>query len=94
LTVTEAITIGLPMAIIQPTPGQEDGNTAFLTGNGSGIYLKSIKELENFMAELLRNPAIIKQMRQNALKLAKLDATQSILTEMNKLIREKDKVAR
>ncbi|HBE79277.1 MAG TPA: hypothetical protein DDW65_16120 [Firmicutes bacterium] len=91
LTVTEAITIGLPMAIIQPTPGQEDGNTAFLTGSGSGVYFKSIKDLENFMAELSGNPAIIKRMRQNALKLAKLDATQSILTEMNKLILENDK---
>jgi processive 1,2-diacylglycerol beta-glucosyltransferase len=89
LTVTEAITIGLPMAIIQPTPGQEDGNTAFLTKAGSGVYLKSIKELENFIIELLANPSMIEQMRQNALKLSKHNATQSILTEIDKLIEEK-----
>ncbi len=89
LTVTEAITIGLPMAIIQPTPGQEDGNTAFLTKAGSGVYLKSSKELENFMIELLANPSLIEQMRQNALKLSKHNATHSILTEIDKLIEEK-----
>ena len=89
LTVTEAITIGLPMAIIQPTPGQEDGNTAFLTKAGSGVYLKCTKELENFISEILANPSRIEQMRQNALKLSKHDATHSILTEIDKLIEEK-----
>jgi processive 1,2-diacylglycerol beta-glucosyltransferase len=89
LTVTEAITIGLPMAIIQPTPGQEDGNTVFLTNSGSGIYLKNTHDLEKFVAEMLQNPLIIAQMRQKALKLCKLNATQSILTEIDQLIKEK-----
>jgi processive 1,2-diacylglycerol beta-glucosyltransferase len=89
LTVTEAITIGLPMAIIQPTPGQEDGNTTFLTNSGSGVYLKSIKELVKFIVELLEAPSIIEKMRQNALKLSRLNATESILTEINMLIQEK-----
>jgi UDP-N-acetylglucosamine:LPS N-acetylglucosamine transferase len=91
LTVTEAITIGLPLAIIQPTPGQEDGNTEFLTKAGLGVYLRSVRELENFIIELLTSPSIIEQMRQNALKLSKLNATQSILTEIDKLIQEKRK---
>jgi processive 1,2-diacylglycerol beta-glucosyltransferase len=89
LTVTEAITIGLPMAIIQPTPGQEDGNTAFLTQAGLGVYIKTIKELESFIVDLLANPAMIEQMRQNAFKLSKRHATHSILAEINKLIEEK-----
>lgn len=89
LTVTEAITIGLPMAIIQPTPGQEVGNTAFLIQAGSGVYLKSTKELEKFVGESLENPSIIEQMRQNVLKLSRLNATGAILTEIDKLIQEK-----
>jgi processive 1,2-diacylglycerol beta-glucosyltransferase len=89
LTVTEAITIGLPMAIIQPTPGQEDGNTTFLTKAGSGVYLKNIKELEKFIFELLSNPSLIEQMRHNAMKLYRPNATRSILAEIDKLIQEK-----
>jgi processive 1,2-diacylglycerol beta-glucosyltransferase len=89
LTVTEALTMGLPMAIIQPTPGQEDGNTLFLLKAGAGVYLKSVDELEPVVGELICNPAKIAEMKQNALRFAKANASGAIVTEINQLIQAK-----
>ncbi|MGD9154179.1 MAG: glycosyltransferase [Bacillota bacterium] len=89
LTVTEALTMGLPMAIIQPTPGQEDGNTDFLLKAGAGVYLKSVAAVEPVVGELVRNPAKIAAMRQNALRFAKPDAAVTVVTEIDRLIQAK-----
>jgi processive 1,2-diacylglycerol beta-glucosyltransferase len=92
LTVTEALTMGLPMAIIQPTPGQEDGNTLFLLKAGAGIYLKKVDELELSVGELLRNPDKIAQMKRNALRFAKVNASGAIVSEIHQLIQAKWKM--
>jgi processive 1,2-diacylglycerol beta-glucosyltransferase len=89
LTVTEALTIGLPMAIIQPTPGQEDGNTSFLLNAGAGVYLKSVADVEPIVGELLRNPAKLGAMKQNALRFAKPSAAEAVVTEIDRLIQAK-----
>jgi processive 1,2-diacylglycerol beta-glucosyltransferase len=94
LTVAEALAQELPILIIRPTPGQEDGNTEFLTGSGAAIYIKNIADLETVMAELLQNPAKIEVMKRNAKKIAKPLATDSILMEMERLIAEKRSHAR
>ncbi len=86
LTVTEALNLGLPMVIIRPTPGQEDGNTEFLTRGGAGIYLKDIKDLNSSVTELLGNPEKLILMSKNAINLSRPDANESILKEMEQLI--------
>jgi processive 1,2-diacylglycerol beta-glucosyltransferase len=87
LTVAESLVMGLPMLVIRPTPGQEDGNTQFLENCGAGIYLRGIPDLKRVVAELLRQPGQIGRMRQNALNAARPDASESILAEMEQLIR-------
>lgn len=89
LTVAEALAVSLPMLIIRPTPGQEDGNTLFLTNSGAALHLKDVIELEPVIAALLREPAKIKVMKINAKRIAKPHATEAILTEMEKLITAK-----
>ena len=86
LTVTEALTIGLPMLIIRPTPGQEDGNTEFLTQAGAGMHLKSVSALGEAVSDLLRNPSRISSMRIAAKNYARPDAAFQILSEMEKLV--------
>lgn len=86
LTVSEALTAGLPFLIIRPTPGQEDGNTRFLEQTGCGIHLKSPSALRDCLTGLLREPSRLETMRQNALQLAKPNAAEEILTEMDRLI--------
>jgi processive 1,2-diacylglycerol beta-glucosyltransferase len=89
LTVSEALIMGLPMAILRPTPGQEDGNTEFLTSAGCGVYLRNVDELGQVVENFLRDPSKLEQMRQNALGLAPSNAAESILTEIDRLIKEK-----
>lgn len=82
LTIAEALTIGLPMLIIRPTPGQEDGNTEFLTKAGAAVYIKDVTEINLTVDDLLKNPKKIVKMAQNAKKLAKPMAAEEILKEM------------
>jgi processive 1,2-diacylglycerol beta-glucosyltransferase len=89
LTVAEALAVSLPMLIIRPTPGQEDGNTLFLTNAGAALHLKSIAELEPVVGELLREPVKIEMMRNNAAKIGKPKAAEAIVQEMDGLIAEK-----
>ena len=86
LTVSEALAAGLPFVIIRPTPGQEDGNTQFLERSGCGIYLKNPSLLRECLTGLFREPSRLELMRRNALQLAKPNAAEAILTEMDRLI--------
>lgn len=85
LTVTEALIVGLPMVIVRPTPGQEDGNTKFLTEAGAAIYTKEIKDVTMIIDDLLVSPKKLKQMAKNAKKLALPNAAEVILEESMKL---------
>lgn len=86
LTVTEALAVGLPMLIVRPTPGQEDGNTQFLTSAGAAKHIKNISELTPAISALLENPGQIKIMSHNAKKLARPKATEQILTSIEQII--------
>ncbi|MDD4938476.1 MAG: glycosyltransferase [Candidatus Shapirobacteria bacterium] len=86
LTTTESITIGLPMLIVRPTPGQEDGNTEFLVKARAGIYIKDVKKIGIVVGKLLRNPGKIKEMKENSRRLSKPKASKKILEEMLKLV--------
>lgn len=89
LTVAEAIAEGLPMLIIRPTPGQEDGNTLFLTNSGAALHLKSVAELEPVLGDLLREPVKIEVMKRNARSIARPHAADTILTDMEHLAAER-----
>lgn len=87
LTVAESLVMGLPMVIIRPTPGQEEGNTRFLEQSGAGIYLKKIGDLRKIVEGLIGQPTKLDRMRQNALRAAKPNAATTILTEVERLIK-------
>mgnify|MGYP005849874183 CR=1 FL=1 len=89
LTVTEALVAGLPILVIRPTPGQEDGNTAYVTREGAGIYLKDIKELAPSVLRLLEHPEILAAMSRNAKTISRPEAGELILTEIERNIARK-----
>lgn len=82
LTVAESLVVGLPMIIINPTPGQEDGNTEFLIRDKAAIYVKDIEDIRLLIDDLLLNPEKITRMAENAKSLAKPRAAEIILKEM------------
>lgn len=79
LTVSEALAVGLPLLVVRPTPGQEDGNTDFLLEQGAGIYVQDEKRLPLVITGLLRNPQRINGMAQAAIRAAKPNSAPEIV---------------
>jgi processive 1,2-diacylglycerol beta-glucosyltransferase len=69
LTISEALTIGLPMIIYKPIPGHENGNAQFVEKAGAGIKVNSLQELVSLTADLIRNGYRVEKMRRAAVNL-------------------------
>ncbi|NPV70434.1 MAG: glycosyltransferase [Firmicutes bacterium] len=67
VTVYEALAMGLPMLIFRPIPGQEEGNTRFLSRTGAGQAFTRISDLVHAVRGLMVNPARRQSMRAAAL---------------------------
>lgn len=66
LTVTEALTMHLPLVIYRPIPGQEEENANFVQRIGAGQVADGEEELEGVLSRFLSNPQEIEKMRENA----------------------------
>lgn len=88
LTVSEALAVGLPMLVVRPTPGQEDGNTDFLLERGAGIYVQDEERLPMVITGLLRAPRRIEGMAAAAREAAKPDAAAKIIATVSSLCAE------
>jgi processive 1,2-diacylglycerol beta-glucosyltransferase len=79
LTVSESLVKGLPMIIIKPIPGQEMKNAQIIEEYNIGLRLTDLNELRSKIEMLLANDGkILREMHENALKLAKPHAAQGI----------------
>lgn len=83
LTISEALTVGLPLLMYKPIPGHEDGNASFVQDGGAGRKVKSPQELSESVLELLADSKKLEEMGQSGRKLLVPDsadqAAQSIL---------------
>jgi processive 1,2-diacylglycerol beta-glucosyltransferase len=52
LTVTECVTLGKPMILLNPIPGQEEHNINFVEKNKYGIGMKSARDFESAMKNI------------------------------------------
>ncbi len=89
MTTGECLAKGLPMVIIDPLPGQEMRNTDFLLQNGIALRVDLESDVGEEIELLLKNPARLNWMRQNALKASYPRAALDIA----KLILEHSRVA-
>ena len=71
LTTAEAFCKGLPIVIIKPLPGQEEINTTYFLNKGAAVKITDDKLILQFLQDLLSNPAMLKAMREAALKISK-----------------------
>lgn len=79
LTTSECLAMGLPMIVISPIPGQEERNADYLLENGAALKAHNAAVLEFKLAELLKNPAKLCEMRKSAVRIGKPDAAMEIL---------------
>ena len=88
LTVSEALARGLPMALIQPIPGQEERNADHLLEGGAAIRCNNLPAAAWKIARLLDDPAQLARMRAAASAMARPHAAAEIAAEGLKLLEE------
>ena len=78
LTSSEAMAKGLPMIIVNPSPGQEDRNTEFLVNNGCAMAVSPTYSLEEIVYTLFNVPGKIDAMKESIKIFAHPDSTRRI----------------
>ncbi len=88
LTVSEALACGLPMAVFDAIPGQEEENTEFLLDHGMCIKLDRDGDFSKEISELLREQDRLKEMRENCESFDKSQSVPNLLKLITKLLEE------
>jgi processive 1,2-diacylglycerol beta-glucosyltransferase len=78
-TTSESMARGLPMLVFSPTPGQEVRNTVYLMERGAGLLASDPADLKKKAAMLLDQPALLSDMRQKALSIARPNAARDVV---------------
>lgn len=86
MTVSEALVKGLPIFIISPIPGQEEGNASFLIRSGVASRVDSSTQLIEVLSRVTSDPDTLNKMRENSKYLGKPHSAYDIATLLNKLV--------
>ncbi|WP_371376578.1 glycosyltransferase [Sporomusa aerivorans] len=78
LTLSEALSMRLPMLLYHAIPGQEEENAAFLTRKGAALWAHDSRTLAGTVYELFTKPERLSYMREMAALLARPAAAQTI----------------
>jgi processive 1,2-diacylglycerol beta-glucosyltransferase len=84
LTITESLASGLPIAIINPIPGQETENAVYLEEKEVGIWIRKNDNINEALNGLLESETKLRNMKINAKLLAKKNATKEICNTLLK----------
>ncbi len=88
LTTAEAMSMGLPMIVINPIPGQEDINSDMLLEGGAGVKAMHPVDVSYKLEMVLGTPGRLQQMKKAAKKLAKPRAGHMTADFIARLARE------
>jgi processive 1,2-diacylglycerol beta-glucosyltransferase len=86
LTTSEALARVLPMALVEPIPGQEERNADHLLEAGAAIRCNNLPAAAWKIAKLLDDPARLAKMRDAARGMGKPSAAAAIAEDALKLI--------
>uniref|UniRef100_A0A7N1A426 monogalactosyldiacylglycerol synthase n=1 Tax=Kalanchoe fedtschenkoi TaxID=63787 RepID=A0A7N1A426_KALFE len=85
-TIAEALIRGLPIILNDYIPGQEKGNVPYVVDNGAGVFTRNAKETARIVAEWFSTKTDeLKQMAENAKKLAQPEAVFDIVRDIDEL---------
>jgi len=79
LTSAESLTMGLPMVLTSPVPGQEEQNAAFLVASGAAVRTGSTDDLRRAVGPLLGDRDRLESMARAALDAARPFASRDIV---------------
>jgi processive 1,2-diacylglycerol beta-glucosyltransferase len=86
LTTSEALARALPMALIDPIPGQEERNADHLLEAGAAIRCNNLPVAAWKVAALLDDPARLKRMQEAAREMARPNAAAEIAEDALALV--------
>ena len=78
LTTSESLASSLPILVINPIPGQEEENAEFLEASGAAVWIKKDSDPEDIINSILSDENKLNNMKQNSIKLAKINSTRDI----------------
>ena len=79
LSTSECLVCGLPMLLVNPIPGQEERNAAFLLQEGAAMRADDPLTLQFRLQTLMADPDRLALMRERALALGKPAAAHAVL---------------
>lgn len=82
LTTSEALAAGLPFAIVNPYPLQEEANATFLLEHGAGLRIEPLTLFQYKVKSFLQDTSRRQTMRQQALRLARPQAARAIIASV------------
>lgn len=88
ITTSEALSMGLPIVIYKPVPGQEMHNADYVSRHGAGVIVKKREELKNLLNILLENPELRMKMGEKAKELGKPYAAKYIARYISDVLRK------
>lgn len=86
ITLTEAMTSGIPMLLHQPIPGPESDNARYMSDHGIARWLRTDEQLSDVIQELLSAPEILKKMNQASRRHVRQNAAGKIAETMSTLL--------
>ncbi|WMT58380.1 MGDG synthase family glycosyltransferase [Truepera radiovictrix] len=82
LTTSEALAMGLPFAVVNPYPLQEEANANFLLERGVGLRLEPLTVAPFKLRRFLEDPPRRAAMRAAARALARADAADAVISSL------------
>lgn len=77
-TVSEALNSGLPMILYSRLPGQEDGNVAYVTDIGAGVWAPQPAQIAHVLKNWIEHPDQLQQAKAACQKMARPDSARQI----------------
>jgi len=82
ITTAECLVKRLPMIIINPIPGQEAKNTDLLLAQNVAVEAEKAIDVANLVDGFLRNPELLRAMRESARSLGRPHAARDAATDI------------
>lgn len=88
LTVSEALAAGLPFAVIQPYPLQEEANATYLLEHGAGVRIEPLTTFGHKVVRVLSDPERRAAMRAASLRMGRPAAAEAVAASCRALLQE------
>jgi processive 1,2-diacylglycerol beta-glucosyltransferase len=88
LTCSEALIKRTPLVVFRPTPGQEVRNAQYLEAGGAAVHVDTAENVGATVERWLADPAARERVRENAGRLARPHAAETIARRVLEAVRE------